>query len=422
MNVLVVDDQKEITESLKNGIHWETIPVEQVYTACSAREAKLVLVNFPIDVLISDIEMPEEDGLSLCSWAKEKVENIECIFLTSHAEFEYAKEAIRMGGFDYILQPVRYADVETTLQRAAEKIKEKKKIQQVMDSRKIVLDQRHSFLETLITRELEGKAEEAERLYQEFGRLFPLEYEVCKIYPLLVQVTKWENITRRWNENLIRLVFCNVMEELFAEWHAKAAVSDLHDNMCWIFLALEKEKVDATELKQHIQEFYGFMDHNMEFSIGIYPSPLEKQMDFETIFTRLTERAASNQEHKKGVYLDTLQSPVQKEDPIEGALTFIQQNLNKSLSRTEVAEHVHLNEEYFSRLFRVETGVTFKEYLLDEKMKEAKRLLVRSRLSVSIIASKVGYDNFSHFSKMFKKITGQTPQEYRKEQKENKAR
>ena len=73
MNVLLVDDQKEITESLKNGIHWDSIPVEQVYTACSAREARLVLVNFPIDVLISDIEMPEEDGLSLCAWAKEKI-------------------------------------------------------------------------------------------------------------------------------------------------------------------------------------------------------------------------------------------------------------------------------------------------------------------------------------------------------------
>ena len=48
-------------------------------------------------------------------------------------------------------------------------------------------------------------------------------------------------------------------------------------------------------------------------------------------------------------------------------------------------------------------------------MKEAKKLLAHSRLSISIIASKIGYDNFSHFSKMFKKVTNQTPQEYRKE-------
>lgn len=421
MNVLLVDDQKEVTESLKNGIHWDAVSVEQVYTACSAREAKLVLVNFPIDVLISDIEMPEEDGISLCSWAKEKLENIECIFLTSHAEFDYAQEAIRMGGFDYILQPVRYVDVEKTLQRAAEKIKEKKKMQQVMDSQKIVLGQRHNFLESLIAREREGKTEDTGRMYQQFRELFQMEYKECLIYPILIQVTKWENIMRRWNENLIRLVFYNVMEELFAEQHAKAAVSDLHDDLCWIFLIMEKQQVNRADLERNIQDFYQFIDNNMEFSISVYPAPLEQKTDFEGVFSLLTERAESNQEHKKGVYLEMLQGKTQKkeEDPIAMAIAFIQQNLNKSLSRVEVAEHVHLNEEYFSRLFRVETGASFKEYLLDEKMKEAKRLLVRSRLSVSIIASKVGYDNFSHFSKMFKKITGQTPQEYRKEQKES---
>ena len=66
MNVLIVDDQKAIVESLREGIRWEELGVEKVYTACSAREAKLVLVNFQVDVMLSDIEMPEEDGLELC--------------------------------------------------------------------------------------------------------------------------------------------------------------------------------------------------------------------------------------------------------------------------------------------------------------------------------------------------------------------
>ena len=68
--------------------------MRQVYTACSAKEAKLVLRNFEVDVLVSDIEMPEENGLSLCRWAKEQFQEIECIFLTTHADFAYAKEAI----------------------------------------------------------------------------------------------------------------------------------------------------------------------------------------------------------------------------------------------------------------------------------------------------------------------------------------
>ena len=68
MNILMVDDQREIVNSLKNGIRWDTLPVEQVYTACSAKEAKLVLVNFQVDVLITDIEMSLLQALSGLSY------------------------------------------------------------------------------------------------------------------------------------------------------------------------------------------------------------------------------------------------------------------------------------------------------------------------------------------------------------------
>ena len=95
--------------------------------------------------------------------------------------------------------------------------------------------------------------------------------------------------------------------------------------------------------------------------------------------------------------------------------SYIANNLNKNFSRKDVADSVYLNEEYFSRLFKQHTGLTFKEYIAVERMKEAKKLLRESKLSISIIASKIGYDNFSYFSKIFKKATGKTPQEYRRD-------
>ena len=151
MNVLLVDDQREIVESLKRGIRWDTIPVEQAYTACSAKEAKLVLTNFHVDVLVSDIEMPEENGLSLCLWAKEHFPELECIFLTSHADFSYAKEAIRMGGFDYILQPVKYEEIEQVLRRVKGKISSKEQIRRLESTRKLVMQQRNTILDAILS-------------------------------------------------------------------------------------------------------------------------------------------------------------------------------------------------------------------------------------------------------------------------------
>ena len=59
MNLLIVDDQKTIVKGLQDGIDWKAAGIDEVYTACSAREAKLVLMNFDIEILLTDIEMPD---------------------------------------------------------------------------------------------------------------------------------------------------------------------------------------------------------------------------------------------------------------------------------------------------------------------------------------------------------------------------
>lgn len=417
MNVLIVDDQKAVVDSLRNGIRWERLPVEKVYTACSAREAKLVLTNFAVDVLISDIEMPEEDGLALCGWAKERFEGLECIFLTSHADFYYAKEAIRMGGFDYILQPVRYEEVEKVLRKAWEKIRKQKKIRKMMDTQKAVLQQRNAILDAMLSKMLRGKNEDAGQIYTHYKEMLGAEYEDFMIYPVLVQIQKWKRITNIWDEELVRMVFCNVMEELFLAEHGQAGVSTLRENRYWIFLGLEKSRVSDEALKEKMNGFFEFIDRHMDFSIAVYPAGSHSEADFPDIFGRLGNRAGCNNEKCHGVFWEDVEElqGEEMEDPVVQAISYIRRNLSKNISRTDVADYVHLNEEYFSRLFRQQTGDTFKDFVIMEKMKEAQKLLVRSRLSVSIIASKVGYDNFSHFSKMFKKITNQTPQEYRKE-------
>jgi two-component system response regulator YesN len=98
---------------------------------------------------------------------------------------------------------------------------------------------------------------------------------------------------------------------------------------------------------------------------------------------------------------------------IEKVKSYIRSNLDRELSRNEIADHVFLNPEYLSRLFRKETGQALIEYITQERIQTAIGYLVRTNMPVSIIASKVGHSNFSHFSKIFKKVTGMTPNEYR---------
>ncbi|MGN1381201.1 MAG: helix-turn-helix domain-containing protein, partial [Eubacterium sp.] len=73
-----------------------------------------------------------------------------------------------------------------------------------------------------------------------------------------------------------------------------------------------------------------------------------------------------------------------------------------------------LSEDYFSRVFRKETGYGYKEFLIRQKIEYARKLLEETDMPVTIIASKVGYGNFNQFTQIFRKYTGETPSGLRK--------
>lgn len=97
----------------------------------------------------------------------------------------------------------------------------------------------------------------------------------------------------------------------------------------------------------------------------------------------------------------------------EAAKQYIRENISRDLSVVEVAEHVFLNPDYLSRVFKRETGYTLKEYILKMRMGIACELLAKTSLSVSKVAMSCGYSHMAHFSQMFKKENGMTPNEYR---------
>ncbi|MDD3277411.1 MAG: response regulator [Lachnospiraceae bacterium] len=103
-------------------------------------------------------------------------------------------------------------------------------------------------------------------------------------------------------------------------------------------------------------------------------------------------------------------------DYIEQALTYVRGHLDDAeLSITTVAEKVFLNPVYFGRLFKNVMGMSFKKFLLNERMERAKKMILNTQDSIAEIGGKVGILNPSYFSQQFKQITGKLPSEYKKE-------
>lgn len=110
-------------------------------------------------------------------------------------------------------------------------------------------------------------------------------------------------------------------------------------------------------------------------------------------------------------------SQMPKSKNIRLAVEYINAHYAKQLSLEQVAAHVYLNPDYFSRAFKSETGQTFVNYLTDVRLLHSVQLLQNTALRVQTIAQRVGYYNASYFSTTFKKKYGVSPYEYRRRMK-----
>ena len=218
-----------------------------------------------------------------------------------------------------------------------------------------------------------------------------------------------------WTEGIGEKVFNNVLDEIFEDAGAEICTT-FREHLYSILVICEKSELDETLWLQKLERYYYFLDEKVCMAPQISYSSILSVTE-----TSLTEKCCAfytKPGHRihvaKGLYPETDGVRDENDERIRKAEEYIHTHIYKNISRAEVAEVVYLNEEYFSKLFSKYTGWTFKDYVIKEKMKVASQLLANTNLSVSVIATKTGFDNFSHFSRTFKKLTDMTPQEYRK--------
>ncbi|MNN48685.1 Bifunctional transcriptional activator/DNA repair enzyme AdaA [compost metagenome] len=98
---------------------------------------------------------------------------------------------------------------------------------------------------------------------------------------------------------------------------------------------------------------------------------------------------------------------------IARALEYIAAHFTENLTLQSVADTIHLSKSYFSLLFKKQTGRNFIDYLIELRIREAKRLLAQDDSRIYDVAQGAGFNDVKYFSKVFKKGTGFTPVEYR---------
>lgn len=126
IKVFLVEDEMVIRRGIKNSIDWE----KEGYIFCGeASDGELaypMIIKEKPDILITDIRMPFMDGLELCKLVKKELPNIKILILSGYAEFDYAKEAIRLGVTEYLLKPISSGKLLEALNGVSESIRREK--------------------------------------------------------------------------------------------------------------------------------------------------------------------------------------------------------------------------------------------------------------------------------------------------------
>lgn len=99
---------------------------------------------------------------------------------------------------------------------------------------------------------------------------------------------------------------------------------------------------------------------------------------------------------------------------VETVKNYIRDHISEELTRKTLASIIYLSPDYLSHVFSETTGVSLSSFILSERIKKSKELLLYSKMNIRDIALSTGFSNTSYFSKQFKNLTGMTPQKFRK--------
>lgn len=214
MNLIIIDDEKLMVKSLLKGIDWKNIGFEQVYTAYGITDAKKMFERGRIEVMLCDIEMPGGNGIEMLKWVNSNYPHVISVFLTCHADFKYAQEAISLGSFNYLLKPVNYEELSEIMSKACMKVKEWEQNNLLKSFGNRWKQNEAIFVEKFWEDFIHGKLGGTKQAAQDALKLRKLDYTLEEQYGiLLVETVDVGMKTSQWDSILREFTIKNIIQE-----------------------------------------------------------------------------------------------------------------------------------------------------------------------------------------------------------------
>lgn len=258
MQLLIVDDEAHWVENLSMHKPWHTLGIEYVHKAYSAREALQVISTNPIDIVISDVLMPEMTGIELIERIREQDKRIKCIILSGHADFEYAKEALRHHAVDYLLKPPTNEELLGAAQAAIDQLKAEWESVSSHERTQFALRENLPLLRGQLLLDIFRGEQMPEEEWERKLDMYSLPFKNGDSALALVRLEDEFGQYRGNGQHLMEYAVMNIAEEIFQEFMGVWSVKEEHGYLAFLLqlkkgLAVERPDLLLEKLAMQIQ-------------------------------------------------------------------------------------------------------------------------------------------------------------------------
>lgn len=354
-SVMIVDDQEVVRMQMKRLKIWGE-PSGFIITeeAVNGQDAIEKFQRNPADLVITDIRMPKVDGIELLRYIT-KLEHKSCVvFLSDYSEFNYAKEGMKHGAFDYLIKPVKEQEIIGLLANVKAHLEEKKKMEKVLKG--YGNDHYEQSVDRFI-HEISQHILKADKKVQ----------EICSHF------VDWLDNT--FGDNELKKV------QIITEGQ-KEVLNAICIQHSWLTMLRDYDEMISFELTQ-----VSYQDNLKEDMMQFANKMITLINEYQYVF--LSNELTGN------------------------VCKYVLKNMEQEITLSDIAESLFMNKTYLSDVFKQKTGITIGEFITKVKIERSKLLLRQNKLKNYEIAYGLGYKDVDYFSKLFKKAEGISPSQYR---------
>jgi len=260
--LLIVDDERLVVDTLAKTIPWSTVQIEYVHKAYSAEQALHLMNTHSIDIVLTDIRMPQVTGLELIERIRELNKRTKCIIYSGYSDFEYARQAMSSEVVEYLLKPARDEDILRAVERMAQRLDEEWKQLVSLQNASATLKQNIPLLRSALVNDLvRGRKISSDELGHKLDFLQLPFHNEDRFAIMLIRLE--EPFTNYEPESLalFEYAIANIAEETMDDHFRLIYAKDAYDFLVFIVKLsaqkarqLEQLGSDAAEGEQHLIE------------------------------------------------------------------------------------------------------------------------------------------------------------------------